>query len=74
MRAHHRFVGILVITGALAVAAFVATRDLIDVLLMTVVVAVLAGSYLLRRYARAALVYRNRSQEQEEHHDFATRT
>jgi hypothetical protein len=42
---------------ALAVALFV-RRGVIDVLLMILMVAALVGMYLLRRYARAELLYR----------------
>jgi hypothetical protein len=43
-------------TLALAVLLFV-RRGVVDLLLMILVAAALAGMYLLRRYARAALVY-----------------
>ena len=56
---------------ALAVAAIAAvpvlavtllvSRGVIDALLMIVIVAVMAGMYMLRRYARAVLLYRRRS-------------
>lgn len=39
------------------VGALYATPGAVDVALMTAIVAVLAGMYRMRRYARAALVY-----------------
>jgi hypothetical protein len=47
---------VLVLAGTLLVS-----RGVIDALLMTVIVAVMAGMYTLRRYARAVLLYRRRS-------------
>jgi hypothetical protein len=38
-------------------AALFVTRGLVDVIVMVVTVAALAGLYLMRRYARATLVY-----------------
>jgi len=48
-------------TAAVLVLAvtLLATRGVIDALLMIVIVAVLTSAYLLRRYARAVLVYRH---------------
>ncbi len=45
------------------------TRGFADALLLIVVVAVLAGMYLLRRYARAELLYRHRSEPRRRHPD-----
>jgi len=42
---------------ALAAVALVATRGLLHVVVMAVLVAALVGGYLLRRYARARLLY-----------------
>ena len=39
------------------VGGLFATPGVVDVALMTAIVAVLAGMYRMRRYARAALVY-----------------
>jgi hypothetical protein len=58
------------IAAVLALAVtLLATRGVIDVLLMIVIVAVLAGMYLLRRYARAVLLYRRRSTPRRQHSD-----
>ena len=42
---------------ALAAVALVATQGLLHVVVMAVLVAALVGGYLLRRYARARLLY-----------------
>jgi hypothetical protein len=48
------------ITAVLVLAlAMLVSRGLAEALVMIAVVAVLAGMYLLRRYARAELVYRH---------------
>jgi hypothetical protein len=49
---------------ALAAVALVATHGLLHVVVMAVLVAALVGGYLLRRYARASLLYdRHRSDD-----------
>jgi hypothetical protein len=51
--------GVAVIAAVLALAvALLVSRGVVDALLMIVVVAVLAGLYMLRRHARAVLLYR----------------
>ena len=54
-------VAVLALAGTVLVSAGVA-----EALLLIVVVAVLAGMYMLRRYARARLLYDRRA---ESHHD-----
>jgi hypothetical protein len=50
---------------ALAAVALVATHGVLHVVVMAVLVAALVGGYLLRRYARARLLYdRHRSDDQ----------
>jgi hypothetical protein len=49
------------IAAVLALAmTLLVSRGVVDALLMIVIVAVLAGTYMLRRYARAVLLYRHR--------------
>jgi hypothetical protein len=51
--------GVAAIAAVLALAVtLLVSRGVIDALLMIVIVAVLAGMYMLRRHARAVLLYR----------------
>jgi len=59
MRWHHRIIGVLAVGAAVAVAALLfAAFGPADALLMGTMAALLAGLYLLRRYARTVLLYR----------------
>lgn len=65
-----RALAVAAIAAVLALAVtLLATRGVIDALLMIVIVAALAGMYLLRRYARAVLLYRRRSTPRRRHPD-----
>jgi hypothetical protein len=44
-------------------ATLLVSRGVVDVLLMMLIITVLAGTYLLRRYARAELLYRPLSEQ-----------
>ncbi|MFJ5599954.1 hypothetical protein ACIP95_18715 [Micromonospora parva] len=69
LRKSQRALAVATIAAVLALAVtLLATRGVIDALLMIVVAAVLAGMYLLRRYARAVLLYR-RSTPRRRHPD-----
>ena len=58
MRWHHRIIGVLAVGAAVAVAALLfAAFGPADALLMGTMAALLAGLYLLRRYARTVLLY-----------------
>jgi hypothetical protein len=53
-----QFALMLAAAGAAALAGtLLLTRGLVEVVLMSAIVAVLVGSYLLRRFARRALLY-----------------
>ena len=68
LRNSQRASAVAAIAAVLALAVtLLATRGVIDALLMIVIVAVLAGMYLLRRYARAVLLYRRRSTPHQQH-------
>jgi hypothetical protein len=70
LRKSQRALAVAAIAAVLALAVtLLATRGVIDALLMIVIVAVLAGMYLLRRYARAVLLYRRRSTPRRRHPD-----
>ncbi|MEV5206299.1 hypothetical protein AB0K35_02330 [Micromonospora sp. NPDC053740] len=69
LRKSQRALAVATIAAVLALAVtLLATRGVIDALLMIVVAAVLAGMYLLRRYARDVLLYR-RSTPRRRHPD-----
>jgi hypothetical protein len=70
LRNSQRALAVAAIAAVLVLAVtLLATRSVIDALLMIVIVAVLAGMYLLRRYARAVLLYRRRSTPRWRHPD-----
>jgi hypothetical protein len=70
LRKSQRALAVAAIVAVLVLAVtLLATRGVIDALLMIVIVAVLAGMYLLRRHARAVLLYRRRSTPHQQHPD-----
>jgi hypothetical protein len=68
LRDSQRALAVAAIAAVLALAVtLLAIRGVMDALLMIVIVAVLASMYLLRRYARAVLLYRRRSTPHQQH-------
>jgi Flp pilus assembly protein TadB len=68
LRKSQRASAFAAIAAVLALAVtLLATRGVIDALLLIAIAAVLAGMYLLRRYARAVMLYRRRSRPHQQH-------
>jgi membrane protein implicated in regulation of membrane protease activity len=67
-RKSHLAPAVAAIAAVLAPAVtLVVGGDPVEALLLFVVVAVLAGMYMLRRYARAELIYRRRPERHRRH-------